>query len=66
MRSSVSSFISFNKQFASERMDPPQAKKRRGPPMKEPGEDRSATGVSPSLLVHMMEIETNSSNVEHE
>ena len=47
-------------------MDQQPSKKRRGRPLKEPDEDRSATGVSSSLLLEMIGTEANFSNVEHE
>ena len=47
-------------------MDQQPSKKRRGRPLKEPDEDRSATGVSYSLLLEMIGTEANFSNVEHE
>jgi len=47
-------------------MDQQSSKKRRGRPLKEPDEDRSATGVSCSLLLGVIGTEANFSNVEHE
>jgi hypothetical protein len=47
-------------------MDQQSSKKRRGRPLKEPDEDRSATSVSSSLLLEMIGTEANFSNVEHE